>query len=118
MFITDAVFGCLIFSIVEGSKFHRKSVYSNIVCHVACVGEIKNKKNTEASSSGVSAPSTFNCKFLKNVVLVCTYKGTSINYLHNNKIINKTITNLEINKNGAMAQTGIQHSNFDISIQS
>lgn len=89
--ITDVIFGCLTFSIVEGSKFHRKSVYSNIVCHVACVGEIK---NTEASITGVSAPSTFICKFLKNVVLVCTYKGAFINYIHNNKIINKTITNL------------------------
>lgn len=56
MFITDAVFGCLIFSIVEGSKFHRKSVYSNIVCHVACVGEIKNKKNTEAQVLGSRHP--------------------------------------------------------------
>ncbi len=92
MFITDATIGFLTFPIVEGSKLHRKSVCSNIVCHVACVGEIK--KNTQASRSGVSAYSAFICKFLKNVVLVCTYKGAFNNYLHNNTIINKTITNV------------------------
>ncbi len=51
MFITDATIGFLTFPIVEGSKLHRKSVCSNIVCHVACVGEIKKTRKRHVLGS-------------------------------------------------------------------